>query len=81
MFERIVIGIGIGAVAAFLLAREYDETSSVRGLVYGCVAIVAIAFIGSSFMFGAIFGVMAIGELVLGYWLAGLALTKSSDSV
>lgn len=68
MLERIIAGIVIGVVSYFVLHFKFKEGSSAQGIVHGFIALIVIAFVGSSFMFGVIFGVMAIGEIVIGYW-------------
>ena len=65
MLARIIVGIIIGAIAGFFLSRQ--STSSFAVVFIG---LIIIAFIASSFMFGAIFGLMAIGEIVVGYWIS-----------
>lgn len=65
MLARIIVGIIIGAIAGFFLSKQ--STSSVAVVFIG---LIVIAFIASSFMFGAIFGLMAIGEIVVGYWIS-----------
>lgn len=72
MFARIIVGIIIGAIAGFFLSKK--STSSVAIVFIG---LIIIAFIASSFMFGAIFGLMAIGEIVVGYWISSAMLGQA----
>lgn len=78
MFTRIVVGIIIGLVAGFFLSRP-STTGDQNGLVLGFTSLIVIAFIASSFMFGAIYGVMAIGEIVLGYWLFTMFMNQAKS--
>ncbi|MBQ0754783.1 MAG: hypothetical protein KBT87_12570 [Gammaproteobacteria bacterium] len=70
MLERIIAGIVIGLVAGFLLSVKFDESSNTKNIVIGFLALVVIAFVGSSFMFGAVYGAMAVGEIAFGYWIS-----------
>ena len=70
MLERIIAGIVIGLIAGFVLSIKFDESSNTKDITLGFLALVVIAFVGSSFMFGAIYGAMAIGEVALGYWIS-----------
>ena len=70
MLERIIAGIVIGLVAGFLLSIKFDESSNTKNITIVFIALIVIAFIGSSFMFGAVYGAMAVGEIALGYWIS-----------
>lgn len=70
MFERIIAGIVIGFVGGFVLSRNFEEGSNAKNIVLAFVALVVVAFVGSSFMFGAIYGAMAVGEIAVGYWIS-----------
>lgn len=70
MLERIIVGIVIGLAAGFVLSKNSKERSSTRSTILAFIALVVIAFVGSSFMFGAIYGAMAVGEIAVGYWIA-----------
>lgn len=70
MLERIIAGIAIGLVAGFILSNSSKEGNSTRSIILGFIGLVVIAFVGSSFMFGAIYGAMAVGEIAIGYWSA-----------
>lgn len=76
MFERIIIGIIIGLIAGFLLPSKIEVRSDAKNIALGFMALIVIAFIGSSLMFGAVYGVMAIGEIIFGYWLSSSILRK-----
>ncbi len=75
MIERIVVGIIIGFASGFFLSKGDDGDDS-SGIVLIFTAIISIAFIGSSFMFGAGYGLMAIGEIVLGFFIASSIFKK-----
>ncbi len=76
MVARIVVGVLIGLAAGFFLSRPSVGTDK-SSLVLAFVALIVIAFIGSSFMFGAIYGAMAIGEIALGYWLSTMLMKQT----
>jgi uncharacterized membrane protein YeaQ/YmgE (transglycosylase-associated protein family) len=76
MLERIIVGIAIGLVAGFVLSKSTKEGSSARSIILGFIALVVIAFVGSSFMFGAIYGAMAVGEIAIGYWIASQFISE-----
>jgi uncharacterized membrane protein YeaQ/YmgE (transglycosylase-associated protein family) len=76
VLERIIVGIIIGFVAGIALSRNYEQKENVQNVVLGFICLVVLAFVGSSFMFGAIYGVMAIGEIAIGYWISNSVLNK-----
>lgn len=69
MLARVIVGVIIGLVAGLFLSKPASESNK-NGLVLAFIALIVIAFIASSFMFGAVYGAMAIGEIALGYWLS-----------
>jgi ABC-type antimicrobial peptide transport system permease subunit len=69
MLGRIIVGLVIGMFAGFVLSSDSTLLRDKRNLMLAFLALIIIAFIGSSFMFGALYGVMAIGEVALGHWL------------
>lgn len=80
MLERILIGLVIGFIGGFFLIKQKGEESSeisVTGLI---IIIVSMAFIGASFMFGGLYGLMAIGEIVIGFTIASTFFEKSSNN-
>ena len=82
MLERIIVGIIIGFIGGFFISKqEKDQKKDQKqGIVLAFIAIISIAFIGSSFMYGAIFGIMAIVEIVIGYAIASkIFLVKKLD--
>ena len=71
MFERILIGLVIGFVSAFAFKDvNSDSEPKNKSAFQILMGLIVIAFICSSFMFGAVFGLMAIGEIVIGFWVA-----------
>lgn len=71
MFERIVIGIIIGLVSGFVFnVGSVDSSNQNKKLLQGFLMLIIVAFIASSLMFGAVFGLMAIGEVALGFWVS-----------
>jgi hypothetical protein len=77
MIVKIIIGILIGFFAGFFLAKD-DGNSDSSALVLIIIAIASIGFVGSSFMFGGIFGLMAIGEIIVGYFIASGMFAKNT---
>ena len=78
MLERIIVGVLIGLVAGFVLTKKFDDNNNAMNVVSGFIALISIAFIGSSFMFGAVYGGMAIGEIALGYWLSSSVMGRKT---
>lgn len=69
MLAKIITGLIIGFVIGFFLVRNDDKNESFE-IIVAFIAIVSIGFIGSSFMYGAVYGLMAIGEIVVGFSMA-----------
>lgn len=77
MVGRILIGVLIGLVAGFLMSKKgIQEKENSSNAIHIFLTIIAIAFIGSSFMYGAIFGLMAIGEIIFGFVVVSGLLSK-----
>ncbi len=76
MLERIIVGIIIGFVAGIAFTRSYENNEQTKNIVLGFICLVVVAFVGSSFMFGAIYGVMAVGEIAVGYWVSNSIFSK-----
>tara|TARA_B100000614_G_scaffold213211_1_gene196889 strand:+ start:477 stop:716 length:240 start_codon:yes stop_codon:yes gene_type:complete len=76
MLERIIVGILIGFVSGVAFTRSYENNEQAKNIVLGFICLVVVAFLGSSFMFGAIYGVMAIGEIAAGYWVSNSIFSK-----
>ncbi len=76
MLERIIIGIIIGVVSGVAFTRNYEGKEKAQDIILGFLCVVIVAFIGSSFMFGAIYAVMAVGEIAVGYWLSSSIISK-----
>lgn len=68
MFARIIVGILIGLAAGLIFSGRLSLEAKTLQALQGFIAVIAIAFIAASFMFGAVFGVMAIAELAGGYF-------------
>ncbi|MHB8987806.1 MAG: hypothetical protein ACYC6S_03370 [Desulfobulbia bacterium] len=75
MLLRIVIGIIIGFVWGFD-ARSEKSCLDCLNVMGTFLVVVTLAFIISSFMFGAIFGIMSIGEIGLGYLIVKIIWKK-----
>ncbi len=56
-------------MSGFFLVRNDDKNESFE-IIVAFIAIVSIGYIGSSFMYGAVYGLMAIGEIVVGFSMA-----------
>jgi hypothetical protein len=68
MFARIIVGVLIGLAAGLFLSGKFTFEEKTHQIIKVFIAIVAIAFIASSFMFGAMFGVLAVIEIAGGYF-------------
>jgi NhaP-type Na+/H+ or K+/H+ antiporter len=71
MFARIVVGILIGFVAGFVEALGPSLSKKWQNISEVLLSLVGLAFVVSSFMFGAIYGVMAIAEITIGFYAYG----------
>ena len=68
MFARFVVGILIGFVAGFVEALGPSLSKKWQNISEALLFLVGLAFVVSSFMFGALYGVMAIAEIAAGYY-------------
>jgi hypothetical protein len=78
MLAKIITGLIIGFVIGFFLVRNDDKNESFE-IIVAFIAIVSIGFIGSSFMYGAVYGLMAIGEIVVGFSMASSIFKKDKE--
>ena len=58
MLAKIITGVIIGFVSGFFLVRNDDKKNESFEIIVAFIAIVSIGFIGSSFMYGAVYGLM-----------------------
>ena len=78
MLEKVIVGILIGFASGYFLSqRKEKQHPSGLGLVF--IAIISIGFIASSFMYGAVYGLMAIGEIGIGYVFATNMFDKNGE--
>lgn len=68
MFARIIVGILIGLAAGLVESGKLPVTPKTLQVLQALVIIAAIAFVSSSFMFGAVYGVLALAEIAAGYF-------------
>lgn len=68
MFARIVVGILIGFVGGFIKSCGGRLSDNAQQALEALLFLSGLAFIISSFMFGAIYGAMAIAEIAGGYY-------------
>lgn len=73
MFARVVVGLLIGVVAGLVEAFGPSLSKKWQTITEALLFLVALAFIISSFMFGAIYGVIAIVEITIGFYIYGKA--------
>lgn len=71
MFAKIVVGILIGFVGGFVEARGPSWKKKTEVISEFLLFLIGLSFLISSFMFGAIYGVMAIVELTAGFYAYG----------
>lgn len=69
MFARIVVGVLIGFVAGVVEAIGPSLSPKGRNISEALIFLLGLGFIISSFMFGAIYGVMAVVEIAGGYYV------------
>ena len=68
MFAKIVVGLMIGFVGGFVEDRAPSWRKKTETISEVLLFLVGLSFLISSFMFGAIYGVMAIAEIAIGYF-------------
>ena len=68
MFARVVIGLLIGLVAGFVEALGPSLSKRWQNISEVLISLLGLAFVVSSFMFGVIYGVMAIAEITIGFY-------------
>jgi len=68
MFTQIVVGILIGFIAGFCEAKGPSWSKKWQNISEVLLFVVGLAFLVSSFMFGATYGVMAIVEITIGFY-------------
>lgn len=71
MFAKIAVGILIGFVGGFIEARGPSWKKKTEIISEVLLFLVGLSFLISSFMYGAIYGVMAIVELTAGFYAYG----------
>lgn len=71
MFARIVVGILIGIVTGFVDSLGPSWSKRWQRISGGLLFLTCLAFVVSSFMFGAVYGVMAIAEIAIGFYAYG----------
>ncbi|WP_095118638.1 hypothetical protein [Pseudomonas sp. Irchel s3f10] len=71
MFAKIIVGILIGFVGGFVEARGPSWKKKTEIISEVLLFLVGLSFLISSFMFGVIYGVMAIVELTVGFYAYG----------
>lgn len=76
MLGKIIVGVIIGFVSGLLLSKNNDE-NDLSLLIF--IAIVLIGFIGSSLIYGIVYGLMAIGEIAIGFIIAFSIFVKESQ--
>lgn len=68
MFARIVVGLLIGFVAGIVEALGPSLSTKWRTITEALIFLLGLGFVISSFMFGAVYGVMAVAEIAGGYY-------------
>lgn len=66
MIFKIIIGILLGLITYFFFDNHKDENEESKNILLTAILIIDILFIGSSFAYGAIYGAMAIAEILIG---------------
>jgi len=71
VFAKIVVGILIGFVGGFVEDRGPSWRKKTEIISEVLLFLVGLSFLISSFMFGAVYGVMAIVEITAGFYAYG----------
>ncbi|MHD0644964.1 hypothetical protein ACYPKM_05015 [Pseudomonas aeruginosa] len=79
MLARIIVGVLIGVAAGVFMNWKRPMEPKTLKIIQVFIGIVAIGFIASSFMFGAIYGLMAVGEIAIGYFVYTGVIEKSTQ--
>ncbi len=77
---KIVIGTLIGIAFGFVLNLQSKPNNKTRPIVLGVFALVILMFVGTSFRFGILFGLMAIAEISLGVFLSKVIFKKKKST-
>ncbi|MNF62590.1 hypothetical protein D3C84_442740 [compost metagenome] len=80
MLARIFVGIVIGLVAGLIEAGSLSLSKRQNQIAEALIFIVGAGFIGASFMFGAIYGVMAIAEIAIGFYAFGKLFKRNKTT-
>lgn len=80
MIVKIIIGVLIGFVGSCVLATFGEKRESSQNIL-GVIVIVALFFIGSSFAYGAIYGIMAFGEIFIGIFICTLIIGGNDEEL
>ena len=80
MLAKIVVGILIGFVGGFVEARGPSWRKKTEIISEVLLFLVGLGFIISSFMFGAVYGVMAIAEIAAGFYAYGKVFRSGKAS-
>ena len=81
MLIKIIIGIAIGFFGSVAIWEEAlsdignSDNKTLEGII-GVFFLISIVFIVSSFRYGGIYGLMAIGEIVFGYFIGYIIIFK-----
>lgn len=68
MLLRIIIGIILGFFIASILLNT-DKKNEYSSTILGVIVVVSLGFIGSSFAYGAVYGLMAFIEIFIGFFI------------
>ena len=69
MLGKIIVGIIIGFVCGIFFSKNNNSENKYSGIVRIFLMLIAVSFMTASFGAGVMFGVMAAGEIALGYYL------------
>ncbi len=75
MLGKIIVGIIIGFASGWYLVKS-DAENGLSGVALIVIAVISIAFIGSSFGYGVAYGLMAIVEIATGFFIASRVFKK-----
>ncbi|NMY04596.1 hypothetical protein HBO12_16680 [Pseudomonas sp. WS 5059] len=79
MFVKIAVGIVIGFLAGFVDALGPSWSKRAETVLQVLIFLLGLAFLASSFMYGVMYGVMAIAEIGVGFCAYGAVFRPKKE--
>ena len=81
MIYKIITGVILGIITLFFIEKQENSNEQSLKIIIAIILILDLLFISSSFLYGIIYGLMAIGELTLGAIISQkLFLSKKEEN-